>query len=117
MYLIGHPNGRPQLVSHQEVHDEGQHCEVREFANWYGDSQRVYYYCDTQGGNSGSPVFSSRSHYSFAIHTNGGCSGSEESENSGALLLNIQDVLDSWGIPYVDSRNTDVDIDVAFVLQ
>ena len=69
MYLIGHPNRRPKKISFQEVHDDGHHCEVRSLFMRSGNSKRVKYYCDTQGGNSGSPVISARTGYAFAIHT------------------------------------------------
>merc|ERR1719326_971357 len=117
MFLIGHPNRRPQLVSHQEVHDEGHHCEVRSLETGCGDSTRATYYCDTQGGNSGSPVFSSRTGHAWAIHTHGGCNDDLSSANSGGIIANIVDVLDEWSIPYIDSRTTDVTVDIAFVEQ
>lgn len=109
MYLIGHPNCRPQLLSHQEVHDDGHHCEVRSFFNSRG-SERVTYYCDTQGGNSGSPVFSARTGYAFAIHSHGGCNGNQMSANSGGLLKNkgIVAAFDQFKIPYVNRASTDI---------
>jgi len=109
MYLIGHPNCRPQLLSHQEVHDEGHHCEVRGVSN-RGGSVRASYYCDTQGGNSGSPVFSARTGYAFAIHSHGGCTGNQMSANSGGLLENsgIVAAFNQFGIPYVNRKTTNI---------
>lgn len=109
MYLIGHPNMRPKLISFQEVHDDGHHCEVRSFFMRSGKSKRVTYYCDTQGGNSGSPVFSARTGYAFAIHSHGGCSRSNKnSANSGSLLKNSLHILQQYAIPYVDRATTDI---------
>jgi len=103
MYLIGHPNMRPKKISFQEVHDDGHHCEVRSFFMRSGRSKRVTYYCDTQGGNSGSPVISSRTGYAFAIHSHGGCrSNNQNSANSGSLLKNSIRILRQFGIPFVD---------------
>jgi V8-like Glu-specific endopeptidase len=111
MYLIGHPNGRPSLLSHQEAHDDGHHCEIRSpsYTNSRGSS-RASYYCDTQGGNSGSPVFSARTGYAFAIHSHGGCNGNQASANSGGLLNNtgVVKAFDQFGIPYVNRDTTDI---------
>jgi len=109
MYLIGHPNCRPQLLSHQEAHDEGHHCEVRGIFSRSG-STRASYYCDTQGGNSGSPVFSARTGYAFAIHSHGGCSANQMSANSGGLLENsgIVAAFKQFDIPYVNRASTNI---------
>mmetsp|Transcript_70893 Transcript_70893/g.136762 ORF Transcript_70893/g.136762 Transcript_70893/m.136762 type:complete len:479 (+) Transcript_70893:33-1469(+) len=108
MYLIGHPNRRPKKISFQEVHDDGHHCEVRSFFMRSSRSKRVRYYCDTQGGNSGSPVISSRTGYAFAIHSHGGCNRGQTSANSGSLLKNSVGVLRQFGIPFVDRSTTDI---------
>lgn len=107
IYIIGHPNRRPQLISHQEVHDNGHHCEVRNQFLRRG-SKRLAYLCDTQGGNSGSPVFSARSGRAFAIHTHGGCRDGGGGANSGSSLSNMVNVLDEFGVPYVDRATTDI---------
>jgi len=106
MYLIGHPNMRPKKISFQEVHDAGHHCEVRGFQ--MSGSKRVTYYCDTQGGNSGSPVFSALTGHAFAIHSHGGCTKNEWTANSGSLLKNSIAVLQQFGIPFVDRSTTDI---------
>jgi len=114
MYLIGHPNRRPKKISFQEVHDDGHHCEVRGF---FGrQSKRVTYYCDTQGGNSGSPVISARTGYAFAIHSHGGCrTGQPMSANSGSLLKNSKSILQQFGIPFVDrSSRPDIFLNIQF---
>jgi len=115
MYLIGHPNRRPKLISFQEVHDAGHHCEVRRFSMRSGVSKRVYYYCDTQGGNSGSPVFSARTGHAFAIHTHGGCGSNQNSANQGSLLKNSKNVLTQFGIPFVDRSSSDIFKKIQFI--
>jgi len=108
MYVIGHPNCRPSLLSHEEVHDKGDHCKVTSTFNRRG-SRRISYVCDTQGGNSGSPVFSARTGYAFAIHSHGGCHAGGGA-NSGGLLANtgVKAAFDLFGIPYVDRAKTNI---------
>jgi len=79
-------------------------------AKWGSGSDRVSYYCDTQGGNSGSPVFSARTGYAFAIHSHGGCSGNKNSKNWGGLLENPGNVaaFNKYGIPYVNRQTTNI---------
>lgn len=110
MYVIGHPMCKPQVLSHQEAHDEGHHCEVRKPSFSNGKSLRASYYCDTQGGNSGSPVFSARTGYAFAIHSHGGCRTSQQSANSGGLLGNsgVIKAFDEFQIPYVNRKAVDL---------
>jgi len=110
MYLIGHPRCLPKFLSHKEVHDEGHHCEVRKVQTWGSGSKRISYYCDTSGGNSGSPVFSARTGYAFAIHSHGGCSSNKNSANWGGLLENPGNVaaLKQFGIPYVDRKQVNL---------
>jgi len=62
------------------------------------------YYCDTSGGNSGSPVFSARTGYAIGIHSHGGC---RWGRNWGGWLGNagIIDAFDQFQIPYVDRAN------------
>jgi len=68
IYLIGHPGGRPKVISHTEP--ENQKCHLT------ADSgSKLDYHCDTQGGMSGCPVFKVKTGSAIAIHTNGGCSG------------------------------------------
>jgi len=78
-------------------------------------SKRVQYYCDTQGGNSGSPVISARTGYAFAIHTWGGCNGNVMSANSGALLKNNVELLRQFEIPFVDRGTTDIFKEIQFI--
>merc|ERR1719264_339041 len=114
MYLMGHPNRRPKKISFQEVHDKGHHCELRGYFMRSGRSKRATYYCDTQGGNSGSPVISARTGYAFAIHSHGGCNGNQASANSGSLLKNSVGVLRQFGIPFVDRATTDILKEIQF---
>jgi len=90
IYLIGHPSGRPKIVSHEEAHDNGNHCELRS-----NSGSRIRYYCDTVGGMSGCPVFHAQTGYIIAVHTNGGCHGSKKSQNMGSSIHNFKKMLAS----------------------
>jgi len=117
MYLIGHPNGYSQYISHQEEHDEGQHCVVERLTEQsFNAGLRARYWCDTWGGNSGSPVFSAKTGHAFAIHTNGGCaSASHDYLNAGGLLENIADVLDQYDITYFNRTEDPLNTRNAFI--
>lgn len=108
LYVIGHPNCRAQLLSHQEKHEEGNHCVMKGTFDRATGNKRARYYCDTQGGNSGSPVFSAKTGHAFAIHTNGGCSSSTSSGNSGALISNIVQKMEQYNIPYFNRATDDI---------
>jgi len=106
IYIIGHPNRRPKQISFEEVHDEGHHCVLRQ--NDDKGSKRLTYFCDTQGGNSGSPVISTRTGFAIAVHTHGGCDKNKDSANSGSWLGNFKNVLEQFHIPCFDRRQNDI---------
>lgn len=74
MYIVGHPSGVPKQISLYSTHAEDQSglCEVyslNEDACITGAStEEVGYYCDTEGGSSGSPVLSLVTHKAIALH-------------------------------------------------
>ncbi len=73
MYIPGHPSGDPKRLSVDSTHPEDQsgRCEVysvTEPACASGGPPDVGYYCDTEGGSSGSPVLSAVSHEVIALH-------------------------------------------------
>jgi len=112
IYIIGHPQRRPQQLSHEEVHDKGTHCTLTH-VQAASSRRRVNarYYCDTQGGNSGSPVFSARTGFAVAIHKWGGCSSQKSQSGNGGTLLkqgSIKDSLRQLNIPFVDRGETDI---------
>merc|ERR1740123_806763 len=115
MYLIGHPRAGPKVLAHMEVHDKGHHCENRNTFLRSGKSVRARYYCDTEGGNSGSPVFSARTGYAYAIHTHGGCGGSRSSSNSGSLLKNMIHILKKHQVPYKDRAKDNLFMNIQMI--
>lgn len=74
VYIPQHPRGLPTRVALGSDRDRGGNCQVanpREHGyGWYTD---MSYYCDTDGGSSGSPVLSRRTHQVIALHHFGGC--------------------------------------------
>ena len=73
MYIPGHPSGDPKRLSLESTdsHDQSGRCEVfstSEPACTGGPVDDVGYYCDTEGGSSGSPVLSALSHRVIALH-------------------------------------------------
>jgi lysyl endopeptidase len=77
LYVPQHPRGQPARVALRSDQDLGGSCAVSEPRvhgyGWYSD---LSYYCDTDGGSSGSPVLSRRSHRVIALHHFGGCPNS-----------------------------------------
>jgi hypothetical protein len=78
MYIPGHPSGDPKRLSIESTHPEDQsgRCEVYstdEPACTGGPVPDVGYFCDTEGGSSGSPVVSSETHRVIALHHCANC--------------------------------------------
>lgn len=79
IYIPGHPNGEPKtiaLTSTDTTHDPTGRCEiwsVSEPACATSGPPDVGYYCDTQGGSSGSPVLSASTHKVVALHHCANC--------------------------------------------
>jgi hypothetical protein len=78
MYIPGHPSGDPKRLSIESTHpqDQSGRCEVYstdEPACTGGPVPDVGYYCDTEGGSSGSPVVSGETHRVIALHHCANC--------------------------------------------
>lgn len=75
IYIPQHPRGLPTRVAAVEA--PGRNCVIIDTAaDGYADRTDVTYYCDTDGGSSGSPVLSRRTHQVVALHHFGGCPNS-----------------------------------------
>jgi hypothetical protein len=86
VYIPQHPRGLPGRVALGSDTDRGSRCGIVDTrAHGYGWFTDVTYYCDTDGGSSGSPVLSRSSHRVIALHHFGGC------PNSGVRMDLIHD--------------------------
>lgn len=73
IYVSGHPAGRLKELAVVSDRDGGGRCKVIDAdADGYGTDTDAGYYCDTEGGNSGSPVLARSSQKVVALHHFGG---------------------------------------------
>lgn len=85
LYIPQHPRGLPGRVALSSDQDAGGRCAVSQpRVDGYGPQTDLSYYCDTDGGSSGSPVLSRGGHRVRALHHFGGC------PNSGVRMELIQ---------------------------
>jgi V8-like Glu-specific endopeptidase len=74
MYVIGHPAGKLKKLSLRDNNNGGGYCIVRAVrVNGNVSQSDISYMCDTEGGSSGSPVLSRRTHKVIGLHHFGGC--------------------------------------------
>ncbi|MBL8261755.1 MAG: proprotein convertase P-domain-containing protein [Xanthomonadaceae bacterium] len=79
--IAGHPGGRQKELSVVSDRDGGGRCRVNSAStSGNGTNTDIGYYCDTEGGSSGSPVIARSSHKAIALHHLGG------SMNKGAKI-------------------------------
>ena len=79
--IAGHPGGRQKELSVVSDRDGGGRCRVNSAStNGSGTNTDIGYYCDTEGGSSGSPVIARASNRAIALHHLGG------SMNKGAKM-------------------------------
>ncbi|HWH00587.1 MAG TPA: serine protease [Pilimelia sp.] len=77
VYIPQHPAGEPTVIAMASDVDRAGNCAVVDPAyDGYGVDTDVSYYCDTEGGSSGSPVLSRRTGRVVALHHFGGCPNS-----------------------------------------
>jgi V8-like Glu-specific endopeptidase len=86
IFISGHPAGRRKELSVVSDKDGGGRCRI----NQVGSGSGTLYYCDTEGGNSGSPVIARSSNKAIALHNLGG------SLNSGVKMSLIWPQVSSY---------------------
>jgi lysyl endopeptidase len=71
------PAGDPTMIAARSDESRSGACAVADPAyDGYGRDTDVSYYCDNEGGSSGSPVLSRRTGRVIALHHFGGCPNS-----------------------------------------
>ncbi|MGX6603680.1 trypsin-like peptidase domain-containing protein [Micromonosporaceae bacterium Da 78-11] len=76
LYVPQHPAGEPTKIA-GTLGEKAGNCSVADPAyEGYAKQSDVAYYCDTEGGSSGSPVLSRRTNKVVALHHFGGCPNS-----------------------------------------
>ncbi len=76
LYVPQHPAGEPTRIAGRRGERAGT-CAVADPAfDGYAQDSDVSYYCDTEGGSSGSPVLSRKTNKVVALHHFGGCPNS-----------------------------------------
>jgi hypothetical protein len=88
LYIPQHPRGAPTVISTEDSTERSGNCAVDDPAyDGYAAGTDMSYFCDTDGGSSGSPVISRRTNKVIALHHFGGC------PNSGVRLDRIAEQL------------------------
>ncbi|ETV97432.1 hypothetical protein H310_09759 [Aphanomyces invadans] len=92
IFIIGHPNLKPKRFSW--VNDDGKPAKIVNASTpSLCDEPDTYgYNVDTQGGSSGSPVFSTHDNKVVALHNCGGCTATD-GQNTGNKMHLIVDAL------------------------
>ncbi|ALN78365.1 proprotein convertase P-domain-containing protein [Lysobacter antibioticus] len=74
LFISGHPGGRLKELSVVDDRNGGGSCRVDSAnVNGNGTNTDIGYYCDTEGGSSGSPVIARSTRKAIALHHFGGC--------------------------------------------
>jgi hypothetical protein len=77
LYIPQHPRGAPTVITTEDSNERGGNCAVDDPAyDGYAANTDMSYFCDTDGGSSGSPVISRRTNKVIALHHFGGCPNS-----------------------------------------
>jgi lysyl endopeptidase len=77
VYIPQHPQGDPTVIAmHDSTERDGNCAIANPDYDGYATDTDASYYCDTEGGSSGSPVISRRTNEVIALHHFGGCPNS-----------------------------------------
>jgi lysyl endopeptidase len=76
LYVPQHPAGEPTRIAGRLGEPAGTCAVVDPAFDGYAQNSDVSYYCDTEGGSSGSPVLSRKTNRVVALHHFGGCPNS-----------------------------------------
>ncbi|MET0422703.1 MAG: serine protease [Actinoplanes sp.] len=76
LYVPQHPAGQPTKIAGSLGEQAGNCSVVNPAYDGYAAQSDVAYYCDTEGGSSGSPVLSRKTNKVVALHHFGGCPNS-----------------------------------------
>jgi len=76
LYIPQHPAGQPTRIAGSRGERAGTCAVASNSYTGYAARSDVSYYCDTEGGSSGSPVLSRRTNRVVAMHHFGGCPNS-----------------------------------------
>ncbi|GAA2378383.1 hypothetical protein GCM10010170_084400 [Dactylosporangium salmoneum] len=77
LYIPQHPRGAPTVITSEDSTERSGNCAVDDPAyDGYASNTDMSYFCDTDGGSSGSPVISRRTNKVIALHHFGGCPNS-----------------------------------------
>lgn len=97
MYIVGHPSGYPKKISlySDQSADTGGVCRVQSISegSCWGTGPDVGYYCDTEGGSSGSVVLSRNTYKAIALHHCGGCL------NTGVPIIDVYNDIQASSTP------------------
>ena len=76
LYVPQHPAGEPTRIAGAKGERAGNCSVVDNAYDGYAENSDVSYFCDTEGGSSGSPVLSRKTNKVVALHHFGGCPNS-----------------------------------------